>query len=73
MTDDLLAFDNHGMTGIVSALKPNHKVGVLGQQVDDLAFALIAPLGANDYKIGHSLLLYHWAFPTARRSDRKRK
>ena len=48
-----LRADDHGMAGIVAALIAHH-VGVLaGQQIDDLGFALIAPLGSNDDSNGH--------------------
>ena len=35
------------MAGIVAALKADHGVGSLGEEVNDRACALIAPLGAN--------------------------
>src|SRR2546427_10564779 len=38
----------HRVTGIVAALIANDDVKALGQQIDDLAFAFIAPLGADD-------------------------
>ena len=48
-----LGADHDGVAGIVPTLVPHH-VGVLaGQQVDDLGFALIAPLGSNDDGDGH--------------------
>ncbi len=50
----LLAVDDHGVSGVVAALVPHH-VGVLfRQQVDDLGFALIAPLGSDDDGDGHA-------------------
>jgi hypothetical protein len=36
------------VTGIVSALETHHGVCITAQQVDDLAFAFIAPLGSED-------------------------
>jgi hypothetical protein len=39
------------MTGIVAALKPHHGIGLVRQQVDNLALALITPLGAQDHYI----------------------
>ena len=43
-----------GVAGVVSALIARHDVEVLGQKVNDLAFAFITPLSAddNDY-FGH--------------------
>ena len=50
----LLAVDDHGVAGVVAALVA-HDVGVLlRQQVDDLGFALIAPLGSDDDGDGHA-------------------
>jgi hypothetical protein len=43
---------------VVAALEPNHAMGVLGQPVDDLALALVTPLGAdNDDVFAHGRLL----------------
>src|SRR2546423_3827025 len=36
------------MAGVVTALIAHDNIEALGQQIDDLAFAFIAPLGAND-------------------------
>ena len=48
-----LAIDHQRVAGIVAALETHHDIGALGQPVDDLAFALIAPLRADDHHIGH--------------------
>jgi hypothetical protein len=37
----------------MAALKADHDVGLLGQPINDLAFALVAPLGADYDNIGH--------------------
>jgi len=43
----LLTVDNDGVAGVVAALV-THDIGVLfGQQVDDLGFAFVAPLGSD--------------------------
>jgi hypothetical protein len=39
----------NGMAGVVPALIAGHDVEVFGQKVNDLAFALITPLSADDY------------------------
>ena len=44
----LLAVDDQRVAGIVAALEARHGSGPLGQQVDNLALAFIAPLGADD-------------------------
>jgi hypothetical protein len=41
------------MAGIVAALEPDDDVGLLGEPINDLAFALIAPLRANHDDICH--------------------
>ena len=50
--DELLPVHDQGMGGVVATLKAHHDIGVGGQQVHDLAFALVTPLCA-DY--GHCL------------------
>ena len=45
------AVDHQRVTGIVAALEAHDDVGALGQPVDDLALALVAPLGADDHDI----------------------
>ncbi len=48
-----LLTDNDGVTSVVAALvSDDHRV-FLGQQVDDLGFALVTPLGADDDGDGH--------------------
>ena len=37
-----------GMTGVRTALKTNHNVGLGGQHIGDLALALVAPIRANN-------------------------
>ena len=44
------------MAGIMAALKADDDVGLLGQPIDDLAFALVAPLGADHDNICHEEL-----------------
>jgi hypothetical protein len=57
MQDVLFVFYLYGMTGIVSSLETGHHVGTFCEQVDNLAFSLVTPLGADNYYISHSLLL----------------
>ncbi len=49
--------DDQGMPGIGAALKADDDIGPLGQPVDDLALALVAPLGADHRDIAHIVLL----------------
>ena len=52
LVDD--AVDDQRMAGVVAALKAHHDVGRDRQPVDDLALALVAPLGADHHHIRHS-------------------
>ena len=45
------------MPCVVATLKAHHRIGTAGQPVDDLAFALIAPLGADHGNICHGYTL----------------
>ncbi len=46
----LLALDHQRVAGVVAALETRHGADALGQQVDDLALAFVAPLRTkNDY------------------------
>ena len=49
----LFAVDDQCVAGIVAALKAHDDVGLLRQPVDNLAFSLVAPLGADDHGAGH--------------------
>ena len=51
--DVFLSLDVDRVAGVVAALRADHDVRLLGQHVDDLAFAFIAPLGADQNRIGH--------------------
>src|SRR5271169_81044 len=48
LEDELLAVNGNGVPGIVPAGIARHKLEPLGKNVDNLALAFIAPLGAND-------------------------
>ncbi len=48
-----LPFEVDGVAGVVAALRANDHVRLLGQHVNDFAFAFVAPLGAHQYCIGH--------------------
>ena len=50
LQNELLAFDNDRMACIVAAGVPRNNTEALRKHVDDLAFALVAPLGAEDYR-----------------------
>ena len=49
--DRLLAVDDQRMAGIVSALEAHHAICMVGEPVDDLALALVTPLGADHYHV----------------------
>ena len=46
--DGLLAVDDQRVAGVVAALEAHDRADLLGQQVDDLALAFIAPLGTEN-------------------------
>jgi hypothetical protein len=46
--DGLLATDDERMARVVPSLEARHGGGLLGEEVHDLAFAFIAPLGTDD-------------------------
>ena len=52
-----LVADHQRVAGVVAALEAHHDVGAAGEPVDDLALALVAPLGADhrDIRPCHSL------------------
>jgi hypothetical protein len=47
--------DDQGVPGIVAALEAHDDVGPLAEPVDDLALALVPPLGADHRDISHEL------------------
>jgi hypothetical protein len=55
MKDVFLLIDYDRVSGVRSTLTANHHVHLGGQEVDNLAFALIAPLHANDGYNRHNL------------------
>ena len=48
-----LAVDDDGVTGVVAALVADDDLHLLGDEVGELALALVAPLGADDDGCGH--------------------
>jgi hypothetical protein len=48
---DAVAHD--GVPRVVATLEADHQVRPLGEEVDDLALALVAPLGAHDHYASH--------------------
>ena len=50
-----LVADDEGVAGVVPALEAHDNVGPLRQPVDDLALALVAPLGADHHHVCHVL------------------
>ena len=43
-----------GVTCVVAALAADNDLGVFGKKIDDLSFAFITPLGADENRIGHN-------------------
>ncbi len=49
LENEFLALNNDRVAGVVSSGVARHHRKILGEDVDDLAFAFIAPLGAHNY------------------------
>ena len=50
--DGFFAVDDEGMAGVVAALVTHDGARFFGEQVDDFAFAFVAPLGADNDEFG---------------------
>ena len=55
-----LTVNDKGMTGVVSSLKSNDRIGFFGKPIDQFSFTFIPPLGSDDNDI-----LAHQYFPTS--------
>jgi hypothetical protein len=44
------------MAGVMAALEADDHIRLLAQPIDNLAFSLVAPLGADDHDIRHRSL-----------------
>src|SRR5690606_11993869 len=51
MQDGLLAIDDQRMPCVVATLVTHYRSRLVGQQINDLALALITPLGAQDHDV----------------------
>jgi hypothetical protein len=51
--NELLSPDDDRVTGVVPPVVAGHHLHPGGEQVHDLAFAFVAPLGADDHDVGH--------------------
>jgi len=57
MQDGLLTRDDERVARIVATLKSGYRFSLVRNQIDDFAFALVAPLGANyNYVFSHTNL-----------------
>ena len=53
-----LVSDDYGVARVRAALEADYDIRLFRQEVDNLALAFIAPLGANEYSIHNWLILY---------------
>ena len=53
--DVFLVAENDGVAGVVTALRTHDDIGMLSQEVDDLAFAFVAPLSPDQDGICHGI------------------
>ena len=51
----LLTIDDESVTGVVAALETDDRLGILCQHIDNLAFAFVSPLRAENHDIGHCI------------------
>ena len=56
MQNVFLAAMNDGVPGVVAALTAHNDVGVGGKNIDDLPLPFVAPLRADEDRIGHGVL-----------------
>ncbi len=54
--DELVVPYSNGVPGVGPALIARDPVGVLGQDIDDLALTLVAPLRPDDNEAPHTIL-----------------
>ena len=57
MENILCAVGDHCVAGVVTALAADHHIGGLGEVIDDLAFAFIAPLEAGNNGIHEMVMI----------------
>ena len=55
MENELLAFDDDRVAGIVPALIAGNDIEMFREQIDDLSLALVAPLGADNDQVCHAV------------------
>ena len=65
----LFAVNNDGVSGVVSSVEFHDEVGVLAELVSGLAFAFVAPLGAEHDDGGHEYLRLVGSVTRARATD----
>ena len=53
LQDELLFADENRVAGVVSALIARDDIEAFGEEIDDFAFALVAPLRAEDDYVSH--------------------
>jgi hypothetical protein len=51
--DRLFALDDQRVAGVIAALEADYDIGILGEEVDDLPFALVSPLSSDNSDVGH--------------------
>ena len=55
--DRFFPIDDERVAGVVAALKPDDDIRIVGEEVDDLPFAFVSPLSADDRDVGHVFIL----------------
>src|SRR4030095_9070633 len=57
MQHELLSLHNNSVAGVMPTLIAGNDVELFSQQIDNLPFAFIAPLGANNHDVCHDVSL----------------
>ena len=57
LQNELLLADEDRVPGVVAALIARHNIEALGKQIDDFAFALVAPLRAQNDYVAHAMAI----------------
>jgi len=51
--DRFLTVHHKGVAGVIAALEADDDVSVVCEEIDDLSFTFVSPLGADDCNVGH--------------------
>ena len=73
MKDGFFAVHHKSMTGVIATLEADDDVSILGEEIDDLAFAFVPPLGPDHHDIRPAESFPRGGGPLRRRTIRDRR